>query len=356
SYAEQDWYWGYSCNHDFQNGSNTNVSAGPICNFSEVRMLRALKDTILDPYYSNHADQTRIYAYGHSMGASGSITWAMHYPQIFGIVYASEGMTDYAGDPVFRNENIGRWGPLATNNPVLNLGIEWVDGSNTAESIRALNGMGIWDYMDHKTIACDPNYQDMDTAFIIAVHGTNDGTIQPASQGYPFYDCMNDGRRGFIGEVNTGYHGWQGYAPADDINFRMFSFPWGDWEDGMPNTPGVDRSFPVKTYVAFSDSTSSDVGRTSGTAAYNEFLQWDVKTIVDQANRYEVSMYARGSSQIADVTPRRLQNFVVNLGQRFSVTLGSASPINVFADGDGVLTVPNVNIPTGGVKMVIIPN
>lgn len=354
--GEQDWFWGYSCHHDFRNATNFDVVPGPICNFSEVRTLRAIRDTLRDPYYRNHADTTRIYAYGHSMGGSGVISWGMHYPRIFTLVYASQGMTDYATDPVWRSENIGRFGPLALNNPVLNLGIAWLDGRDTREAIGNLDGMGIWDYLDHKTLACSPAYQGMETTYLIAAHGTADDIIQPASQGYPFYDCLNEGRRGFTAEINDSGHTWQGYTPEADIDFRIFTFPWNAQEDALPNTPGLDRDFPLQSYIAFANATGSTLGVTTGLAHYNRSLQWDLKTLVDQANRYEVDLYARGTDQTADVTPRRLRHFIVTPGENYRYTnQRTGATGRVTADGHGVLTIPAVRISTLGSRLVIVP-
>jgi len=359
SYAEQDWYWGFSCYNNFQDATRTTVDDGPICNFSEIRMLRALKDTIRDPYYSNHADPTRIYAWGHSMGASGVISWAMHYPQIFSIVYASEGMTDYAGDPVWRNENQGRWGSLARNNPVLNLGISWIDGSNTAESVEELNGLGIWDYMDHKTLACDAAYADKETAFIIAVHGSNDDTIQAASQGYPFYQCMDNGKRGYVGQVNGAYHGWQGYQPGDAIDFRMLVIPWNPYEDAISMTPDADKSFPNQSYIAFSNTTGSDLATNSGLSDYNLNVMWDVSQVTDLPTRYEAVLYTSSTSSVSsDVTPRRLQSFQALPGHAYGwqnvasngQVLASGS---VVADSKGLITVPGFSISSAGNRLIL---
>ncbi|EKD42045.1 MAG: hypothetical protein ACD_73C00357G0002, partial [uncultured bacterium] len=350
SYSEQDWYWGYSCNNDFQNATRQVVDNGPICNFTELRTIRAIKDTIEDPFYANHADVNRIYAYGHSMGASGVLSLAMHYPKIVSAVYASQGMTDYSTDPVWRNENLTRWGSLATNNPVLNLGIQWIDGTNTAASISQLNGMGIWDYMDHKTIACSPAYNNMETAFIIATHGSIDGSIQAATQGYPFYDCLSQGHRGFVGQIDNADHGWQQYEPQSPINFRPLIDPWGAWEV---------YDFPVtQSYPAFTLASDSDFGATNGLADYNITLDWDPNSMVDTANRYEVMVNSTAGNQIVDITPRRTQQFIV-LPNTIYNWENQNTQGNVLASGTsqsnelGVLTVNDFSVSSMGNKLVI---
>lgn len=358
SYAEQDWYWGYSCYNNFNDATRTTVDDGPICNFSELRMLRALKDTIQDPYYSNHADPKRIYAWGHSMGASGSLSWAMHYPQIFSIVYASEGMTDYASDPVWRNENEGRWGSVGRNNPVLNLGLTWVDGSSTSQNIESLNGMGVWDFMDHKTLACDPEYADKETAFIIATHGTNDGTIQAASQGYPFYKCLDSGKRGYIGQVNAAYHGWQDFQPSANLDFRMLANPWNVYEDAIPLTTSVDKNFPLQSYIAFSNTSGSDLAANSGLSDYNLNVMWDVNQIVDLSNRYEALLYTSSGSVNSTLTLRRLQNFQAVAGhnytwQNFNSNGQLVASGNATADAHGLISIPNFSISNGGNHLIV---
>ena len=124
----------------------------------------------------------------------------------------------------------------------------------------------------------------------------------------------------------------------------------------MPNTPGLDRNFPLQSYIAFSNATGSTLGVTTGLAHYNSTLQWDLKTIVDQVNRYQVDLYARETDQTADVTPRRFVNFVVKPGGSYRFTnQRSGATGKVTADSAGALTIPAVAISTMGSRLVIVP-
>src|SRR4029077_12156652 len=136
----------------------------------------------------------------------------------------------------------------------------------------------------------------------------------------------------------------------------------------------IDQSYP-----AFSNcSTNSRIGTGDPATAdpigqINALVDWDEKTSVDSQLRWEVTLTTRGATTRdgvigapaaldVDVTPRRLQTFIValNVSYRFEVrrssdgTLlqsGVASP-----DPDAVLTLPQIHVVAGGVRLAVFPS
>lgn len=351
--SEQDWYWGFSCKHNFNgplaegastNQFNYNVTPGPVCNYTELRILRAVKDTLRQWA----GDPKRVYVYGHSMGGSGAITLAMHYPKIFSIVYASEAMTDYGNSGNWLGELTRFWGsPNDSRNTVRNLGIRWLDGTMTNEHLKQFNDrMNVFTFMDHQALASDPDYMDEDNGFIIAVHGTNDNVIPAATQGYGFYEEMNQGHRGFIGMVNSDDHISQiamGWNPSTPINFRKLV----GYYDGQEH-------FYNQSYPALSNISGTNYAVTSGTANYNRNVYWDQYTVVDQVDRYEITLQGLSGAVTADVTPRRLQDFSPQAGEVLQwQNLQSGEQGLITVDPFGLITIPQMRIVSGNNRLVI---
>jgi len=125
----------------------------------------------------------------------------------------------------------------------------------------------------------------------------------------------------------------------------------------------LNLSFPAVQNASGSGPSNPS---NSGEDDHNLNIEWATphtpfaSTIVDQANRYEVSIRSTASSQTADITPRRTQQFNPNPGTSCNWTatnnnsganLGSGSST---VDGDALLTIPQVNIVTGsGTKLAI---
>ena len=101
-------------------------------------------------------------------------------------------------------------------------------------------------------------------------------------------------------------------------------------------------------------------------------MDWDEKTAVDTQLRWEATLTTRGATTRdgvigapaaldVDVTPRRLQRFIValNVPYRFEVRRpsdgallqsGVASP-----DADAVLTLPQIHVLAAGVRLAVFP-
>jgi hypothetical protein len=145
---------------------------------------------------------------------------------------------------------------------------------------------------------------------------------------------------------------WAARPPSMALAARS-PWPWRPESDVSaaltPRQMGTPSQLPSTFYSLFWVEGCLDGG-------VHLTLQWDLKTIVDQVSRYEVDLYARGANQTADVTPRRLVNFVVTPGESYRYTnQRSGATGKVAADARGVLTVPAVAISTMGSRLMIVP-
>ncbi|MDP3980196.1 MAG: DNRLRE domain-containing protein, partial [Chlamydiota bacterium] len=79
----QTWYYGFGSNalaNGYQNGI--------VKNYTEYRLIKSIQFVLSGSSY--RADPNRVYAFGHSMGASGALTLGLRFPSIFAAIYASE--------------------------------------------------------------------------------------------------------------------------------------------------------------------------------------------------------------------------------------------------------------------------
>jgi hypothetical protein len=132
------------------------------------------------------------------------------------------------------------------------------------------------------------------------------------------------------------------------------------------------------SYPAFSNaSTDGNFGNGDPTTAdslgqINGVLDWDERSIVDTPLRWDIALRTRGVTSrlgavpapgavTVDVTPRRLQNFILaqKVQYRFEVRRLSDGVMiqsgTVTSDDDNVLTVPGVNVQQGGSRLRVYP-
>jgi hypothetical protein len=136
----------------------------------------------------------------------------------------------------------------------------------------------------------------------------------------------------------------------------------------------LDQSYPAFTNCS-SNSTfgNGDPATADPIGQINGLVDWDETATTESQLRWEVTLKTRSVSTLdgiigapasltVDVTPRRLQSFIVaqNVTYRFEVrsksdgTLiqsGSATP-----DQDAVLTLPQIHVVDGSVRLAVFPN
>lgn len=341
----QSWYYGYSATHDYTE-RGTEVTTGPIVNFTEQRVLRAFYDTLRDSGYS--VDPQRVYVYGHSMGGSGSLAFGMRYPNVFAAVYCSEPMTNYAAASDWMEwDLIPRWGNPSTNLPIENRG-------RYATHLARYNGTSVWEWQNHQAQLIARRGDEM--AHISLAHGTQDTVIDWPDQGRLAYAPFYQSRRAFSGETVAQDHTWVGFAGLGPTVGESWEDPWGPFH-GF--TVIRDESLPGLSYASGSGSVPPD-----GIAQFNMNLEWSASwhdwdgPPIDTSGQWGMSLRTTdGSSQTVDVTPRRLQNFAVQAGAAYPFELHRVSDDSivrsgsVVADSDGLITIEDVAVDGEGVRL-----
>jgi len=356
----QSWYYGFSASHDYGDDWPQNIHAatsvpltGPIVNFAEERLLRSIYDIIRDPRYT--VDTNRIYVYGHSMGGSGALALAMRYPNVFAAAICSQPMTHYGGD----NANVGgnwiadaeqKFGTLADNLPIENRG-------RYAEHLRKYDGTGVWDWMNHQLNMQTRMGDEM--AYIQTSHGTLDDVIEWDTQGRPWNELMSEqARRAWQGMAIEIDHTWVGFFDTPVFHFGEFSFR-------------KDRSFPAVT------SSSLNLQQDNRLSYYNFGIEWSCPwndfagDIVDEAQRYEITLrifdpgfesyQTLPETGTVNITPRRLQRFVVEQGKSYhweNVPMSGGASVQegvVVADEHALIMLENVRITKSGNRIIVTP-
>jgi pimeloyl-ACP methyl ester carboxylesterase len=355
----QSWYYGFTGSHSYGDewpqyvwgDLGSTPTSGEIRNFTEERLLRSIYDVIRDPRFN--VDTERISVFGHSMGGSGSLALAMRYPNVFAVAFCSEPMTNYGGD----NPAVGgdwiydveqKWGSVADNLPIDNQG-------HYASHLAQFDGRGVWDWMDHQQNMLDRPADEM--AFIVTYHGTQDDVIEWDTQGDAWYQLMNgQARRGWHGAALVIDHTWYGFLDTPNFVWGEFSFR-------------RDRSFPGLT------GFSLNLVQQDNLSYYNMGLEWSCPwndfagDILDTPDLYEVVLRLYdpdlpGLPTIpdigtVDVTPRRLQQFVVTAGEDYDwenrQLPGNAlvQSGTVQADAYGLLTIPHFTVTKDGNRLRI---
>jgi len=346
----QSWYYGYSATHDYSQ-TETPVTAGPIVNFTEERLLRAVYDTLRDPDYA-HIDPQRIYSYGHSMGGSGALALGLRYPNVFAAAYCSEPMTNYQTSAVFLDDVVPKWGSVAANLPILNRGVY-------ASHLAPHNGLGVYTWQNHQAQLVQRRADE--TAHISLAHGMQDDVIEWVSQGGPAYGPFFLSRRPFSGEVVNMDHtwlGWSGLGPTVGESWDTIGGPFAGFQVRR------DETLPGLAYA----TGSLGVPPTT-TGGYNMNLEWSASwnawdgAPVDTINEWGMSFRTTdGSNQTVDVTPRRLQNFIVTPGAAYECENRQVSDNSlvtggtVVADTDGLVTVVGFSVNPDGNRLIVRPS
>ena len=343
----ETWWFGFARSHDFRAGGE--IAAGDtIANCTEQRVLRMLRDLQRDPP-GPPVDTNRVYIYGQSMGGSGTLAFALRYPNVFAAAYASEPMTDYAtsgdgGGDDWRGDVEAKWGARALNLPVaLDAPAGWAD------PLKACDGTGVWDWQNHRANAAS-RLGDDNAPFGVG-HGTNDMVIEWPTQARPFYGPLDASRRCWGGVVTDAGHSWLGF--------------WG-----LPPTLAPDNSLaPFMNFQVVRNETVPGLSRGSGdlasppaaTGGYHQDLEWSASwhawdgVPLDSDTFWQISLRTTDeTSRTVDVTPRRTQQFrlppgaVANWQNRRAADNVQIQAGTAVADAAGLVTASNVTVGAGG--------
>jgi len=338
------WWYGHAADHNYATEGSIPRS-GVVENFTEQRVLAAV-DFVIDDGQFN-VDDDLVHIIGNSMGASGALTYGIRYPSVFAGIYASQPMTNYRTDPVFQ-ENFRRiWGEQSRNLPIMNNGVNNSAIRNFSQG--QSQATQVWDWMNHFEQIQRRSGDRF--AYLMIDHGKADGTIDWATQGRPVAQALTDARMGFSSQALEGVgHSWMGFGA---IVRNVFGLGFGDLEAWRyPKS----LSFPSIRFASGSGSLQPGL---NGDDRQNITIEWATprnnfhQSIVDSANRYEITIRSTAGTQTAQITPRNTNSFRPSAGTSCSWTARSNNDNRTIGsgtatvDGSRLITIPNVSIVTG---------
>jgi hypothetical protein len=340
-------WFGYQQDYDPESDANLPPTSGVVMDYTARRVIFTLEWA----RRTFPIDTTRIYAMGNSMGAIGAVFIAMWRPDLMAAVMAALPVFDfsYENDPnPDASFNVGGavriscdrlWGPV----PV---------------GLTLENGTPLYQRLNAGALACS-----LETRFvppIFAFNGRNDFVVGWGEK-IPFYNTMRDHRGGgtfFWDPRDHGDSEISTWIPMQNYQY-LYRFR-------------SNLSFPALTHC------SADMNPGNGLASdgdsigtINGFVEWDT-ALVDKPQIWQVRLTIRDltarwgtvpgpDSLTVDVTPRRLQQFVVDratgyywvvtrTSDRARVQSGYAQP-----DALGLLTIPGVKVYRLGSTLEIAP-
>jgi len=352
------WWYGHARDHDYQRDGDTPRN-GAIENFTQQRVMMSIQDLIDSAEFN--VDENLIHAFGDSMGASGVVTLGLHYPSVLSGIYASQPMMNYAGSTRFRYNFEKLFGGVDRNLPIVNRGLYSDPIQRFSEG--GSQPTGVWDWMNHHSQVRSRSGDDF--AYMMIDFGKADDVIDWQTQGRPTFAAFTDAKVAYTATAREGVgHQWSGFGAVNENLFRFETGPWF-----YPN----DVSFPALHNVSGSEESGSELENTfsnevitgridppvSGNDVYQTSLEWSTEQfsfgqpIVDQFNRYEITLRSRTFDQFADVTPRNTQSFRPEASTRCSWnarTVGNGQIVDsgvAVVDDSQLLTISQVQIVRG---------
>lgn len=344
--VSETWYFGAARDHDYRRGGRP-TTGDVIVNYTEARVLRMVYDLLRQPP-GPPADVQRVYVFGHSMGASGALAMALRYPNVFAAAYAGQPMTDYNTAGGWRGTVMGFWGEQRFNLPVQIIGPgDW------AQHLQEYSGSGIWDWQNHQANVQQRLADEMVPLGIDC--GLNDTSVTWETQGRPAFGALNAGLRAWGGVVTNDTHRWsyfRGLPPAlDFVEGVPFAGLQVVRDESVPGLSNASGNLPIPP---------------DETGGYNQTLEWSAGwnpwdgAPIDTPDLWRISLRTTdGSYQTVDVTPRRLQRFVIHPQEPYywenhRVANGLIKDRGVVtATQDGLVTVPAVAISPDGNRLTL---
>lgn len=342
-----DFWFGYSSGYDTESLTNTPPTSGVVEDYTA----RRVKFTIDWARRSFPVDTTRVYAAGGSMGGIGSVFLAMWYPEIIAAAWANVPLVDFSfqSDP----------NPLAGFNTgnYFRLGCDRLWGT-VASDLRMPDGTRVYQRMNAGALA-----SSLEGRFIppiIMYSGRNDQVVGWAEK-IPFYRAMQKHRAGGTFYWDRKDH-YTGIASA--------------WSNQM--NYGIPYLYRFRTNLSFPAFSNCAADRNPGTGAatdgdsvgtINGFLDWN-PSITDQPDVWGVTLSLRNlmtawgampapESTIVDVTPRRLQRFIITPGATYPYSVRRITDGAIVQSGTAVtsvlgrLTIPRVKVHREGTVLLV---
>lgn len=336
-------YFGYEVNYDLDQPYNfPRTEGGLVSDFTEERVLYLLDWADREMPH----DPNRVYAMGVSMGGSFAFFLGWHHPDRIAGTLAVVPKLCLGHRPdvnVGLRESLDRmWGSPELDLPTT-VGLrvfEWMDGREQARI--------------HRHRGAAP---------IVGFCGLNDTSVgwEEKVAYFQAMEAQDAGGAWFWDERDH-------FTPQEQT----------EWAPMMGTQQlykfRSDRSYPAFSHASHNGNYGTgDPATADPIGSINGYLDWDENTLAEEWLRWDVTLRTRAMitrdgiigappSATVDVTPRRLQRFIVaqqvnyryevrRLADNVLLQSGMATP-----DQDAVLTIPQVNVLDAGVRLSVYPN
>ncbi len=319
-----DWWTSYSEAY----GTYLSYSDTKVYNFNQQRLVSFVNNFVARHWKIN---PQRIILSGRSMGGSGAVMWGVRAGHYFAYVKGGVGIYIPKESPGFTNSFYKVFGhPL------------W-----KAEYDHS--GLDAYTYWDTERWL----YQNVnkETPLIIFANGRNDSGIG-WPQAWKVVKAMEATKRPFVFRWDMSGHGCRAWFPG-----------------GGDRTPTIlvskDQSLPAFSNCSLDTPLGNSPEEAPEKGQINYYLLWKTNDLIDQPERWEITIYlsskAPQDSCTVDITPRRLQHFVVKKAQTYhwrNIDLKTQAIIQegtVLPDEYGLLTLPKVLIKKTANRIQISP-
>jgi len=269
-------------------------------------------------------DLTRTHVAGNSMGGAGSPMFAIRHPERIAWAISWVGVHNPAKSPQFKGSYARCYGEP-------DWGVKFEDGTP------------VWDYYNDAWYL--RRYPGREIGFITFSNGKNDGGIG-WPQAVEFVRALQDTRRAHLFVWGQGGHGQRARMP---VSLR---------ERVLPIDIRIDQTLPAFTHCSLDDDPGNgDPKDGDRQGQINSFLYWQTKDIIDEAQRWEMTVglivKAPKDTCTVDITPRRCQKFKPKPGEKVKWTNTGLSGNRAVQSGEatadkwGLVTLEKVAVAKG---------
>lgn len=313
------WWYGYheSC------GTLRSLKQGAVQPYTERRLLAFVEWAAKNwP-----VDRNRILVTGCRGGASGSgaLHLALRYPEVFNLVVSGHGLVDYADAARTMKSRGEAW--MGQSMHAVWGKVEW--------GLKTDAGKNVWDEHDLvKLVAARPPAADL--PFVTLTSSERYAACRE------FYKLMLEQGRPIIADFE-----WGG-ARLIPVSATAMA----------PNAVRLDVR-KNRSMLGFRHGEALSFLTKGSMGHFNRALLWRSEDLVDEPDRYEVTVLGQCKDSAVDVTVRRLQHFTIQAGQTYSWTNASLDGKAALQQGeaavgnDGLLTVKGFKVLPAGSRLTI---
>jgi len=364
------WWYGYSQTFPYDTSylyfaGGPVATSGPVINFTQARIMNMLKWMILrEPYYSSRIDTNAIHVLGGSMGGGGTLMFLQSYPDFFAYGRAGVPPTNYFenGDWQYTGWITPIWG--LGNNDNMKVGFT---GWRSEKLNEKYAGVTVHKWLNMESFLRENRKLEM--PWVCVGHGGQDNSVNYPTHGKNYYPALLDTKHGFSGGVcGSCGHGTQTWMYENNQvsqlrkneSFLACSNTKSSAALPLPEDPDVATDYSFHCHFIWSTP---------------HYRVGGYQNQVDSTNRYEIVVASykilggtvRMPDDTADVTPRRLQRFIVEPGAQYIIKNTASNDTNVLyqmdtvaADTDGLVTFEGFIIKagdqnTGGSRFIMVP-